>query len=200
MVYNNPWSWETETKDEFDQTDGVRPQVDLKTVVGLFPNSTDARQGYDQLQRAGFPSDDISFVVPEGVVAKEPAGKTREVIAETAGMGAVGGSMLGGFAGLLASTGALVIPGIGPVLAAGTLATTLATTLAGAGLGAVAGGLGGTLIGMGVTQNDAQIYAEGVRQGGVLLVVHTDGIHANQALETMRQAGAIEVEARNETE
>jgi uncharacterized membrane protein len=204
MVYNNPLIWEDEAKEEFqqklDEAALTRELHDRKTVVGLFRNEADAQQAYHKLHQAGFIGEEISVVAHDGTITKEVAEGKKEVVAETAGMGAVGGSMLGGFAGLLAaSAGAVIIPGLGPVLAAGTLAATLATTLAGAGIGAAAGGLVGTLVGVGVTQNDAKVYAEGIKKGGLLLVVHTDGAHAEDALEIMHRSNALNIDTHTET-
>ena len=99
-------------------------------------------------------------------------------------------------AGLLIGIGALAVPGIGPVLAAGPLAGALGTALAGAGIGAAAGGLVGALAGLGVPEEHAEYYAEGVRRGGTLVSVQTDDVNADAAAEAMRAAGALDVEAR----
>ena len=64
----------------------------------------------------------------------------------------------------------MAIPGIGPLVAAGWLAT----TLAGAGAGAVAGGLVGALTGAGVSREEAEVYEEGVRRGHTLVSVRAD--------------------------
>jgi hypothetical protein len=87
--------------------------------------------------------------------------------AEGAAAGAGIGAAVGGIAGLLAGLGMIAIPGIGPVVAAGWLASTAAVAAA----GGVAGGLLGALAESGVSQEDAHIYAEGVRRGGTLLTV-----------------------------
>jgi len=117
---------------------------------------------------------------------------------EAAGTGAVGGGILGGLAGLLVGLGALTIPGIGPVLAAGPLAAALGTTLAGAGIGAAAGGLVGALVGIGVPEEEAEYYAEGVRRGGVLVSVHASDATADDATSALRSSGALDVETERE--
>jgi hypothetical protein len=87
--------------------------------------------------------------------------------AEGAATGAGIGATVGGIAGLLAGLGIIAIPGIGPVVAAGWLASTAVFAAA----GGVAGGILGALTEAGVSEEDAQVYAEGVRRGGTLLTV-----------------------------
>jgi hypothetical protein len=82
--------------------------------------------------------------------------KAKEVAAkEGAATGAVSGGVLGGILGLLAGIGALAIPGIGAVVAAGPLAA----ALVGAGVGAATGGLVGALVGLGIPKDEAENYA-----------------------------------------
>jgi hypothetical protein len=95
--------------------------------------------------------------------------------------------------------GAIAIPGIGPVLAAGALGTALASALAGAGVGAAAGavtgGIVGALMDVGIPEEDAHFYAEGVKRGNVLVTVHADDTRASIAVGIMRQAGAVDVDS-----
>jgi len=119
-------------------------------------------------------------------------------VAESAGAGAFGGTAVGGIAGLLVGIGALTIPGIGPVLAAGPLAAAIGSTLAGAGIGAAAGGLIGALVGLGIPEEDAHFYAEGVKRGGVLVTVRTSDDRAHEALRILRDANATDVNARRD--
>ena len=87
---------------------------------------------------------------------------------------AAGGGVLGGLIGLIASAGTLLIPGVGPALAAGTLLSVLGATAAGAGIGAAYGGITGALTGWGLAEEHANIYTEGLERGGALLTVHTN--------------------------
>ena len=107
--------------------------------------------------------------------------------------GAGTGAAVGGVLGLVAGAAALAIPGFGPVIAAGPIAA----ALAGAGVGAVAGGVIGGLTNMGVPEDEAHYYAEGVRRGGTLITVHarTDEV-ATCAAEVMRKHGAADIEQR----
>jgi len=169
-----------------------------KQVVGLFDNMRDAHNAVAELTNAGFTSDDIS------IVANNASGQSTSYDADTgsetaegAGAGAVGGAVLGGLGGLLVGLGALVIPGIGPVVAAGTLATALGTTAVGAGLGAAAGGLVGALVGAGIPEEDANIYAEGVRRGGALVTVQaaTDS-DADRAADILDRHNVVDIDDR----
>ncbi|MDQ4075563.1 MAG: hypothetical protein M3220_04865, partial [Chloroflexota bacterium] len=110
-------------------------------------------------------------------------------------MGGAGiGAILGGLAGLLVGLASLTIPGIGPIVAAGPLAA----ALAGAGIGAVAGGAVGALIDMGVSEEDAEYYAEALRRGDVIVAVRTEDERADLAVDVLRQHAPIDLEARVE--
>ena len=125
-----------------------------KTVVGLFENPSDARAALHELRDAGFDGDDISLVAnnargdygSDADFDTTPRDGTASEAEEGAAFGATGGAVLGGLGGLVVGLGALAIPGIGPVVAAGTLGTALGTTALGAGIGAAAGGLTGALV------------------------------------------------------
>jgi hypothetical protein len=77
----------------------------------------------------------------------------------------------GGLIGLLGSIGALAIPGVGPVMAGGAIATLLADTVVGGAIGAAAGGLTGGLIGLGVPEGKAKGYSDRVSRGEYLVFV-----------------------------
>src|SRR4029079_9382938 len=88
----------------------------------------------------------------------------------------------------------LAIPGIGPIIAAGPIVS----LLTGAGVGAVAGGLIGGLTDVGVSESDAEYYAEAVRRGGALVTVRADDARAERAADVMRAHGAVDIERRAE--
>ena len=173
-----------------------------KTVVGLFDNARDARDTLQELRDAGFSGDDISMVGNNargdyGEVDATGRDGTASEAEEGAGIGAAGGAVLGGLGGLLIGLGALVIPGIGPVIAAGTLATALGSTALGAGIGAAAGGLTGALVGAGIPEDDANMYAEGVRRGDTLITVRADSdAEAQRAVDIMNDNNVIDIDAR----
>ncbi len=164
----------------------------MKIVVGLFERPQDAERAIDALESAGFVQDEISVLAQDHIIEEHFDGQEIKPVRESAGLGAVGGSAIGGLAGLLAGVGAITIPGIGAVLAAGALAS----TLAGAVVGGTAGSLVGALIGLGVSEEDAEFYAEGVKRKGVLIAVQSQGGHASVAKNIMKQANAVNVETR----
>lgn len=174
-----------------------------KTVVGLFDDVIDAQNAVQGLLDAGFARDEISLLAREAhgdQVQRRAVGEERNTVAEGAGTGAISGGVLGGVVGLLVGVGALAIPGIGPVLAAGPLAAALgaagASTLVGAGIGAATGGVIGALIGAGVPEDRAGYYAEGVRRGGTLVMVQTSDEMAEHADDLLRRYGAVDIESR----
>lgn len=135
------------------------------TAVCVYPNSQGLRNALDTLRNADFPRDHIS------VISKHDDNITESKADEGAKAGAVTGGALGGLGGLLVGLGVLAIPGVGPVLVGGALATALATTAAGGAIGATAGGLTGGLIGLGIPEKEADFYRERVVGGDYLLVL-----------------------------
>jgi len=172
----------------------------MKTVVGLFENYMDADRAVSELNTRGFTRNEISVAARDATIRDRVAGTSNErAVADSAGAGAVGGATIGGLGGLLVGLGALAIPGIGPVVAAGTLATVLGSTAAGAGIGAAAGGIIGALVGLGIPEEDATFYAEGVKRGGVLLTVQASDDRASEALNILRRANAADVDTQRST-
>lgn len=155
------------------------------TVVGLFHNQADAEQAIQRLKQAGFSESEIGVAIKDRDRQQDLIQETGTQAAEGAATGAIGGGVLGGVIGLLAGVGALAIPGIGPIIAGGTLAS----TLAGAGIGAAAGGLLGALVGMGVPEEDAQHFDKGFRAGGTLVTVNA-GARADEAQTCLYESGA----------
>ena len=147
------------------------PGIAGDTVVGLFEDQFAAERGIAALQAAGFSEHQIGVAMRDKQQQKDLTEGTGTQAAEGAAKGAVGGGVLGGLVGLLTGVGALAIPGIGPIIAGGALAS----TLAGAGIGAAAGGLIGALVGMGVPEEDAKHFERGFQQGRVLITVEAGG-------------------------
>jgi uncharacterized protein (TIGR02271 family) len=160
-----------------------------KTVIGLFDSMSEGRKVVQELLHNGFRKDDISIVSRENGEYVTERGEDRT---SGAAMGAGAGAAVGGLGGLLVGLSALAIPGVGPVIAAGPLAT----TLAGAGVGAAAGGILGALTDLGVPEQEAHYYAEGVRRGGALVSVETDDHMAERAAEIMGRYGAVDIDAQ----
>ena len=141
---------------------------------GLYNDVTAAEAGVHRFQEAGYPGERIG-IVSRDHAAKTVADDTGAKAAGGAANGAVPGGVLGGLTGLLVGIGALAIPGIGPVIAGGMLASAFGmaggTAVAGAGIGAAAGGLVGALTGIGFSHDEATYYEEGVRGGRTLVTV-----------------------------
>jgi len=154
------------------------------TVVGLFKNQVDAERAIQRLKQEGFTEKQIGVAMRDRGQQKELIEGTGTQAAEGAATGAIGGGVLGGVIGLLAGVGALAIPGVGPIIAGGALAS----TLAGAGIGAAAGGLLGALMGMGVPEEDARHFDEGFKAGGTLVTVNAEGREA-EARECLLESG-----------
>src|SRR3954454_7652380 len=155
------------------------------TVVGLFHNQADAERAIHNLKERGFSENQIGVAIKDRQQQKDLIEGTGTQAAEGATTGAIGGGVLGGVIGLLAGVGALAIPGVGPIIAGGTLAS----TLAGAGIGAAAGGLLGALVGMGVPEEDAKHFDQGFRSGGTLVTVSAAN-RAEEARTCLYESGA----------
>jgi hypothetical protein len=170
------------------------------TVVGLFDKAEQAQQTVQDLLDNGVPSADISLVMRNPRDAPPPAPSTHAAdTAERVAAGAFGGGVLGGVLGVLVGVSGLVIPGIGPILAAGPLAAAISSALAGASLGAVSGGLLGAMTVAGVPEEQAHAYAEGVRRGGTLVAVTTDAILGSAVYDLMRRHGVVDIDVRSAT-
>jgi len=173
----------------------------MKTISRLYKDYNTGARVVDELERAGIPRDDISIVANNESGWFDRDGSTsrvdrdhdgRDDRAEGAAAGAGIGATLGGVAGLLAGLGMLAIPGLGPVVAAGWLAS----TLVGAGVGAAAGGIIGALTDAGISHEDAHLYAEGINRGGTLVTVRTDEVQAARAAEILDQDGTVDIGSR----
>jgi uncharacterized membrane protein len=167
----------------------------MTRIVGLFDYHEDADRAVQALKENGFDNSQISLVAREADSTKR--GTT------TAGTGAATGAAAGGLLGLVAGIGAVMIPGIGPELATGVIANALATTIGmtavGAGIGAATGGMIGALVDTGLSREDAEVYAEGVKRGGVLVFVDTTSQNEEMARVILDGAGAVNADSRRET-
>ena len=162
-------------------------------IAALFEDREGAEAAINDLKDAGFSPDQVGVAMRDTSQQSELVEDTGTSAAKGATTGALGGGALGGLVGLLVGVGALAIPGIGPVLAGGALATAFGlgggTAVAGAGIGALAGGLVGALVGMGIPEEEARHFEAGFQAGGVLLTVNA-GDRAMEALAIMERHGA----------
>ena len=123
-----------------------------------------------RLKAAGFTPSDISILGPDRAGLRDMGTENATKAPEGAAAGAGTGAILGGALGWLAGVGALAIPGLGPLIAAGPILA----ALSGAAVGGAVGGLTGALIGLGVPEYEAKLYEEKLRSGNILMAVHVD--------------------------
>ena len=174
------------------------------TISRLYNNYADAREAVRNLEAAGVGHNDINILASnaDNWYSSDRKEDTREPFpdrdldgkddrAEAAGAGAGVGAAVGGTAGLLAGLGLLAIPGVGPVVAAGWLVS----TLAGAAAGGVAGSVVGALTQAGVSKEDADIYAEGLRRGGAVVSARVPDADALR-LQAIMDRSAVNVRER----
>lgn len=177
-----------------------------RTVVALFDDFSSASDAVRELVDNGFSRNDISILASDQtgdygryLSTRDTSTAGDEGAVSGAGVGAGIGAVIGGLAGILVGLGALTIPGIGPVLAAGPLSAAVAG-LAGAGAGAVAGGVTGGLIGaladMGIPEENAQYFAEGVRRGGTLVTLRTSDDMSNRARDIINNYNPVDMNVR----
>lgn len=160
-------------------------------AYGIYPDRQTFDRALEGLRAAGFRSSDISAILPDrDVTTKDLAHQIHTKAPEGATTGAAAGAATGGVLGWLIGVGALMIPGVGPLVAAGPIVA----ALAGAGAAGVAGGLVGGLVGAGIPEVEAKRFAGRIREGGYLLSVHCDdGDWAKRAEEILEATGGKHV-------
>jgi hypothetical protein len=164
-------------------------------VFGIYRDQIGVENAVDALKAAGFRNTDISVLFPENEGTKDFAHEKNTKAPEGATTGAGTGALLGGGLGWLAGIGALAIPGVGPFIAAGPIVA----ALAGAGVGGAVGGLTGALIGMGIPEYEAKRYEGRVKEGGILLSVHSDSSEwTGRAKEILKTTGAEDIASAGE--
>jgi len=167
-----------------------------KAVFGIAKTESQAANIVDQLKAAGFSNNDISVLFPDKRGTKDFAHEQNTKAPEGAATGAGTGGVVGGVFGWLVGIGALAIPGLGPFIAAGPIMA----ALSGAAAGAAIGGISGALIGMGIPEYEAKRYEGKIRNGGILISVHTDDAdEVKLAKEIFKNAGAEDVSVTGES-
>jgi len=161
-----------------------------KAVFCITRTETQAITIVDQLKAAGFSHNDISVLFPDKTGTKDFAHEQHTKAPEGAATGAGTGGVLGGALGWLVGIGALAIPGLGPFIAAGPILA----ALSGAAAGAALGGLAGALIGLGIPEYEAKRYEGKIKEGNILISVHTeDSTERDRAKRIFEQAGAEDI-------
>src|ERR1700730_476990 len=167
-----------------------------KAVFGIAKSESQAIAIADQLKAAGFSENDMSVLFPDKQGTRDFAHEQHTKAPEGAATGAGSGAVLGGALGWMVGIGALAIPGLGPFIAAGPIMA----TLAGAAGGAAAGGLTGALIGMGIPEYEAKRYEGKVKDGNILLSVHTeDSDERDRAKKILETGGAEDISYTGES-
>ncbi len=164
-------------------------------VFGIYKTSMHAETAVDRLIAAGFSNNDISVLLPDLQTSKQFAHEKNTKAPEGAATGVTAGGAIGGTLGLLAGIGALAIPGVGPIIAAGPIMG----ALAGLGVGGAVGGMVGALVGLGIPEYEAKRYEGRVKDGGVLLSVHCDtSDEISRAKKLLEQSGAEDIASSGE--
>ena len=161
-----------------------------KSVFCIATSRDQADRIIDRLKTGGFSNNDISALFPDKGTTRDFAHEKNTKAPEGAVAGAGTGGVLGGALGWIAGIGALAIPGVGPFIAAGPIMA----ALSGAAIGAAAGSITGGLIGLGIPELEAKRYEGKVKEGNILISVHTDD--AGEIVRTkdiFNQAGAQDI-------
>lgn len=153
-----------------------------KKIVGVFYTEHEASRAIEDLKSHGFLTEDISVIARNKRDVEAISDETGTKAPEGMASGAATGGILGGVTGLLAGIGALAIPGIGPIIAAGPIAATLTGVAVGAGTGGLVGGL----IGLGIPEDEAESYDNYVDEGRILVMVDADNTRASDVYSVFR--------------
>jgi len=139
-----------------------------KSVFCIATTQGQAERIADRLQAQGFAASEISVLLPDTSSTGDFGHVKSSKASEGVTAGVTPGGVAGGALGLLAGSGALAIPGVGPFIAAGPIMA----ALSGAALGATTGGIVGGLIGLGIPEIEAKRYDEKLRKGNYLVSAH----------------------------
>ena len=149
----------------------------------------------NKLKESGFPNNEISVLFPDKTGTRDFAHEQNTKMPEGAATGGVAGMGTGAILGWLAGIGSLAIPGVGPFIAAGPIMG----ALGGAAVGGAAGGLIGALVGMGIPEYEAKLYDGKVRNGNVLISVHTENSDQAKAVKNIfENANAEDIKSTSE--
>jgi hypothetical protein len=167
-----------------------------KAVFGIAKTEAQALAIADNLKAAGFTGNDVSVLFPDKQSTRDFAHEQHTKAPEGAAVGAGSGAVVGGALGWIAGIGALAIPGVGPLIAAGPIMAALAGVAGGAAVGGIAGGL----IGLGIPEYEAKRYEGKVKDGNILMSVHTDDSKERaRAKEIFESGGAEDISYTGET-
>ena len=160
------------------------------SVICITKTRVQTERIIDRLVASGFAHSAISVLMPE-TDSRHDIGHVKATKApEGTATGAATGGVAGGVIGLLAGIGALAIPGVGPLIAAGPIMA----ALSGAAVGAATGGVVGGLIGLGIPELEAKIYEGKLKTGNYLVSVHAhDGKEVDRAKAIYKSENAEDI-------
>jgi hypothetical protein len=165
------------------------------SVFGVYRDSIGLGSGLEAFRAGGFRNTDISVLLPENAGTKDFVHQKDTKAPEGATAGVTTGAVVGGIVGWLAGIGALAIPGIGPLIAAGPIVA----LLAGAGAVGAAGGIVGTLVGLGIPEYEAKRVEGRVKSGGTLVSIHCDNSDwVKRAKKILEDTGAEDIASSSE--
>jgi hypothetical protein len=165
------------------------------SVFGIYATPSTAEAAVDHLIAKGFSNSAISVLLPDDESTRAFAHEKATKAPEGTATGVTTGGVIGGTLGLLAGIGALAIPGVGPLIAAGPIMA----SLAGVGIGGTVGGIVGALVGMGIPEYEAKRYEGAVKDGGTLLSVHCDtSEQIDTAKDALKETGARDIASTGE--
>lgn len=164
-------------------------------VYGIYSHRSQAEAGVDRLIGAGFRKEDISVLMQDNTGTKDFAHEKDTKAPEGTTAGVIAGGAIGGAFGLLVGLGAIIIPGLGPLLVAGPIIA----ALTGVGSGGIVGGIIGALVGMGIPEYEAKRYEGHVKSGGILASVHCDSREwVSKAKDVLKRTGADDISSSSE--
>lgn len=170
-----------------NQVNFLRGRAGKRLVVRLFDSVNDAESAIQALERANFQRSDIEIEDVRQLSVYEGEGSK---VSETVASGAFGGGLWGALIGAAAGVGALIIPGMGTLIADNAIVTWIGITVAGIFFGALFGAILGLAIGQGVYEEDVYLYDDSLLRGTTLLRLLTDNDHAREAARIMHQINA----------
>jgi hypothetical protein len=156
-------------------------------VIALFDDPNAAAAAARDLRALGVPPAHVSVVTrshdEEGALARAADASPGSEIEDSRPA-----SRLGELSAQLIAAVALVMPGIGPIVAAGPLAAGL-----GEAAGHLAGGVARSLERAGLSEDEAEQWEARVGEGAVLIGAHVPAAGVDAARETLTRSGASKV-------
>jgi hypothetical protein len=163
-------------------------------LVSVFYDRYQAEQAIDDLEQAGFSSDDVGFALRGSDVAR--GGMVTDAVGTKDDAGAAAGAVTGGVVGgLLGAAAAIVLPGMGPILAGGILATSLGYAAAGVAVGGILGAMTGARL----TEEEAEFYNRQFNEGRAIVTVRS-GARDVQAAAILRRHGGYDMQTGRPTQ